>query len=269
MSAEKPDKKRVLGDEWSDWDGSIDIDLEKTKEKLFIWIAFFAVFAVIGAVLLFQWLIEPRIMELSPYIAQALRIAVWIFSGILIIWLSLFVICSKFNLRLLAPILIVPRVINFLLNLALGFGQFLGIPKDRIINSFLKVHNLLLKLRRNHLNPQELLVLLPRCLRKDCIERLGKLKELYKFNMFTVGGGTQARMKIRKLMPRAIIAVACERDLLSGFVEINPKIPVIGFPNRRPEGPCMNTDIDLEQIEMTIRQVLNMERMTKPLFIQF
>ena len=268
MSKEKPEKKRVLGDEWSDWDGSIDIDLEKTKEKLFIWIAFFAVFAVIGAVLLFQWLIEPRIMELSPYLAQIMKYAVLIFSGILVLWLGLFVICSKFNLRLFAPILIVPRAINFLLNLALGFGQLVGIPRDRIVNSFLKVHNILLRLKRNRLNPQELLVLLPRCLRKDYFERLGKLKDLYKFNMFTVGGGTQARMKIRSLMPRAIIAVACERDLLSGFVEINPKIPVIGFPNTRPEGPCMNTEIDLEQIELTIRQVLNMERITKPLYIQ-
>ena len=68
-------------------------------------------------------------------------------------------------------------------------------------------------------------------------------------------------------MPRAIIAIACERDLLSGFLEVNPRIPVIGLSNSRPEGPCQNTEIDLGQIEQTIRHLLNCSRLQKAMFI--
>jgi uncharacterized protein len=252
--------KRVLGDEWSDWDGSIDYDLENTKQKLFLLISVISVFAIISTVLLFFWLIHPRLLEISPFFSKIVQYCVLGFGAILILWLSLFIVCSIFNLRLFAPLVLVPKVINFVLNLTLGLGKFLGIPKDRIINSFLKVHNLVLEMKKRRIKPHELLVLLPRCLRKDCLEMLRNLKEKYEFQMFTVGGGTQARSKIRSIMPRAIIAIACERDLLNGFVEVNPKIPVVGFPNSRPQGPCLNTEIDISQIESTIRRMLNLEK---------
>ena len=74
--------------------------------------------------------------------------------------------------------------------------------------------------------------------------------------MSTVGGGNAARKKIKELRPRLIIAVACERDLLSGFREVNKQIPVIGFPNKRPEGPCKNTCVDLSEIEATIQKCI-------------
>mgnify|MGYP000508525689 FL=1 len=184
------------------------------------------------------------------------RYIVFAFAALLVLWVCLFIISLLFELRLLAPILLVPRVINFMLNMAVKIGGLLGIPRDRMVNSFLKVHNLVLRLKDIHLDPQELLVLLPRCLRKDYFEILRNLKDRYHFQMMTVGGGQQARQKIKMLMPRAIIAVACERDLMSGFVEVNPHIPVIGFPNNRPEGPCKNTEIDIGLIESAVRQLL-------------
>ena len=42
-----------------------------------------------------------------------------------------------------------------------------------------------------------------------------------------------------------------------GFREVNTQIPVIGFPNQRPEGPCKNTCVDLNEIEKTIVRCLN------------
>ncbi len=249
--------RRVLGDEWIDWDGSIEESLVNTQKKLFLWVSILGVFAILAAVFLFTWLIHPRLVELSPMVGQIMIYAVFIFAVVLVLWVSIFIISMLFNLKLFAPILLIPRIINFLLNMAIKIGEMLGIPSDRMINSFLKVHNLVLRLKDIHLNPQELLVLLPRCLRKDYFEILRNLKERYHFQMFTVGGGQQARQKIKMMMPRAIIAVACERDLMSGFVEVNPKIPVIGFPNNRPEGPCKNTEIDIGLIESTVKQLLN------------
>jgi hypothetical protein len=251
--------RRVLGDEWIDWDGSIEESLVNTQKKLFLWVSILGVFLIIIAVFIFTWLIHPRLVELSPLAGEIVIYVVFAFAAVLILWVSLFIISLLFDLRLLAPILLVPRVINFMLNMAIKVGGLLGIPRDKMVNSFLKVHNLVLRLKGIHLHPQELLVLLPRCLRKDYFEILRNLKERYHFQMMTVGGGQQARQKIKMLMPRAIIAVACERDLMSGFVEVNPHIPVIGFPNNRPEGPCKNTEIDINLIESAVREILRIK----------
>jgi len=252
--------RRILGDEWSDWDGTIDHELGKTRKTLFHVISIMAVIAIAGLILLFEWLIRPRMLELLGGLANIIRYLFFGISGLIILWLLIFIVGSIFRVRLLAPVLLVPRAINFVLNLTLKFAGFLGIPRDRVVNSFMKLHGLLARLRRTCIRPQELLVLLPRCLTRECLERLQQLKEHYKFQMLTVGGGTQARQKIRKLMPRAIIAVACERDLLSGFTEVNRHIPVIGFPNVRPNGPCLNTEIDPAQIEAAVKHLLCSER---------
>ena len=64
-----------------------------------------------------------------------------------------------------------------------------------------------------------------------------------------------------------IIAIACERDLLSGFKDVNTHIPVIGFPNRRPEGPCKNTCVDLDRIEDAVKRCLGRETVSDRLEI--
>ena len=51
--------------------------------------------------------------------------------------------------------------------------------------------------------------------------------------------------------PRAIVAVACERDLTGGIQESYP-IPVIGVLNDRPHGPCRDTRVDLSKVEGAI-----------------
>ena len=45
--------------------------------------------------------------------------------------------------------------------------------------------------------------------------------------------------------------MACERDLTSGVREVN-KIPVLGVFNARPNGPCVDTDINIKEIEDAI-----------------
>jgi len=149
-----------------------------------------------------------------------------------------------------------PRLVNKLLGLATTLGKILGISKDRLANSFLKIHNMIIGSRPARTEPERLLVLTPRCLTKENNSQLRILRDKYHFQMATAGGGSEARMKIKEVRPRVVIAIACERDLLSGFKEVNPYIPVIGFPNRRPEGPCKNTCVDLAEIEQAIKKCL-------------
>jgi hypothetical protein len=82
------------------------------------------------------------------------------------------------------------------------------------------------------------------------------MRDRYGFSLATAGGGTEARRKIQETRPSLIIAIACERDLLSGFIDVNPHIPVIGFPNYRPLGPCKDTQVDLEMIEEAVKKHL-------------
>ena len=55
--------------------------------------------------------------------------------------------------------------------------------------------------------------------------------------------------------PKVIIGVACERDLSSGIQDSYP-IPVFGVFNRRPFGPCYDTDVSLELVEKGIKTFL-------------
>lgn len=68
--------------------------------------------------------------------------------------------------------------------------------------------------------------------------------------------GTLARQAVKKVRPKAILAVACERDLTSGIQDVFP-MPVIGVLNRRPNGPCFNTSVDIDAIEEEIKTFIS------------
>ena len=56
--------------------------------------------------------------------------------------------------------------------------------------------------------------------------------------------------------PKAAIAVACERDLTSGIQDMR-HIPVLGVFNKRPNGPCVDTLINIHEVEDAIRFLTN------------
>ena len=70
--------------------------------------------------------------------------------------------------------------------------------------------------------------------------------------VYTAAGGGQARKIIREQRPTAVIGVACERDLMSGINDIVPKMPTLGVTNKRPEGPCKNTLINMDELRKAI-----------------
>jgi hypothetical protein len=69
--------------------------------------------------------------------------------------------------------------------------------------------------------------------------------------MAVATGGTLARRIIVDNRPEAIVAVACELDLTSGIQDSYP-IPVIGILNERPNGPCINTKVDIHKVRNAI-----------------
>ena len=88
------------------------------------------------------------------------------------------------------------------------------------------------------------------------VSDLVKLKEKTGINIFIATGGTLARKVIIENKPKAVIAVACERDLTSGIQDMK-HIPVLGIFNKRPNGPCVDTFIDIHEVEDAINFLTN------------
>ena len=78
-----------------------------------------------------------------------------------------------------------------------------------------------------------------------------ELAEQYRVKLRVATGGTLARKWIKETKPKAVIAVACERDLSAGIQDTG-ELPVLGVLNCRPHGPCLNTDVDVAEIERAL-----------------
>jgi hypothetical protein len=165
-------------------------------------------------------------------------------------------------------------VIEVLFPLMIFWGRIIGVSRERIQRSFIEINNQLVNSNSHKTKPGRLLLLLPQCIQNfDCdikitgniqnckrcgaceIKDLLDLAELYKIKIAVATGGTLARRIVVKMKPKAIVAVACELDLTSGIRDTYP-IPVIGVLNRRPNGPCYNTSVDISEVEKALLQFI-------------
>lgn len=242
---------RVLGDEWLDWKGS-DTPSQITEGKgtyLVLSFAVLAGFLFLGA--LFWYLVLPRFEQYGRLYATALTVVVACAALFFIAWYALLIgavvsqrvylaICLRRGGSLF--VMLFPAVAR----LARSFG----ISRDRLGHSFIEVSN------RLAAPPREdgaVLALIPRCLSKDLKREVKRIcDEIPGVILHTAPGGTQARSIIRDIRPRAIVAVACERDLVSGIHDAAPHIPIIGIPNTRPLGPCKDTTIDIGKFRSAV-----------------
>lgn len=250
---------RKLGNEWSEWDGCVDeneVNFD-SRRRLFIGFALFSLVIFSGVAILFWYLIRPRIIQLSSTLDTVVSIVILGSIVLLFSWLSLNILSILFGKNLLLRIFRFEFSFTFLAPMVLRLSEKFGISKDLMSNSFIKASNTLTKLAGKRFQKPNLLVLLPHCLHKNLRQQLLSLGEKYKIGIFTASGGSVARKIIKKQRPNAVVAIACERDLILGIQDIFMKIPVLGIPNRRPEGPCKNTTVDFDEVENAIRFFLN------------
>ncbi len=167
-------------------------------------------------------------------------------------------------------------VANWLFPLAVRIGRLLDFEKEQVERSFIELSNQLVKMRKLTVPADRLLILTPHCLQlescphkitreifncKECgacpISGLVGLAKKYGVRVAVVTGGTLARQVVKGLRPKAILAIACERDLTSGIQDVFP-LPVIGVLNERPYGPCCNTQVDIQRVEKTVRTMIGL-----------
>ncbi|MFN3535325.1 MAG: DUF116 domain-containing protein [Desulfatiglandales bacterium] len=165
-------------------------------------------------------------------------------------------------------------VIRILLPVISLMAKPFGISKDRARQSFIEINNELVKVEAPKVKPEEILLLLPHCLQfHECEVRITgnvfnckrcgrcKIKDLVELARTTgvqisiATGGTLARKIVVEKRPKVIIGVACERDLSSGIQDTYP-IPVYGILNRRPNGPCFDTDVDLQRVQAALENFM-------------
>jgi hypothetical protein len=243
---------RVLGDEWLDWKGSA-APSQITEGKgtyLVLSFAVLAGFVLLGT--LFWYLVLPRFEQYGRLWAALLTVLVVGAAAFFLVWYGLLIgavvsqriylaICLRRGSNLL--VMLFPAVARI--------AQSFGISRDRLGHSFIEVSNRLAAPRRAD---GAVLALIPRCLSRDLKREVKQICEgVPGVILHTAPGGTQARAIIRDIKPRAIVAVACERDLVSGIHDVAPRIPIIGIPNTRPLGPCKDTMIDIEKFRSAIR----------------
>ena len=244
-------RDRKLGDEWADWKGDGSPGNSEINEPLFTFstLAAFVILFSVGLIALGWYLIKPRIVLLSPPLSLFIEKSV-IFFVAMALFLTLLqgISVIKFG-KSLFPYRLMEKFLLSILPKAVWLGAKFGISRDKVGNSFIKVHNFITKSHADRLNPDRLLILLPRCLKKEAKIRLMEKADGDAVKVLTVAGGEQARDAIREYRPTLILALACERDLMSGIKDVAERVPVLALPNKRPEGPCKNTDFSSEELE--------------------
>ncbi len=250
-------KDRKLGDEWSDWDG--DSQSSEIDEQLKTFFMLSLAVMLISAVFLSAgwYLIRPRIEQLNPSLPFLIEKITSVLAAAFLIAVAGESIALLKSKRSLLPYKWVERFLLFLLPKAVWLGVKLGISRDRVGNSFIKVHNSMVKHYAAGIKPERVLVLLPRCLKKETrIQIIGRIDGDF-FKIVTAGGGEEARESIKKYRPAFILALACERDLMSGIKDVAHRIPVLAVPNKRPEGPCKNTHVSLRELDDALQFIKN------------
>ena len=121
--------------------------------------------------------------------------------------------------------------------------------RDRVENAAVKVYNAFALRRVAKVNTGELLLLIPRCLSRSTLDDVLGLAGQYGVPVFVATRGQLARRVIRERRPRAVVAVACERDMVSGLHDVAAKVPVLGLTMTLPAGPCKDAALDLPTLE--------------------
>jgi hypothetical protein len=248
-------KDRKLGDEWSDWNGdpgSVEPEINETRSTFFV-LAALSTFALAALIALLWYLVKPRFEQFNPFLPGVIQ---W--SLALLAVISAFLALAEWVLvvklgKSIVPYKTMEKFILSVLPKAVWLGGKFGISRDRVGNSFIKVHNLVTRSYAQRLSAERLLILLPRCLKKEARSRIIEAAGEGETKVLTVAGGEEAREAIRRYRPNFILAIACERDLMSGIRDVAEKIPVLAISNRRPEGPCKNTDFSPDELEEAFR----------------
>jgi hypothetical protein len=245
---------RRLGHEWDEWDGRPlpNQGDYSASPALFFTAAVLTLVAGAALVSAALYLFWPRLAALWSPLPLALAIVAGAAAALVLLWYLLLVgsFYSRVNLlpeRLLerGPFL---RLMNWTSLLAR-----LGGRRDWVEHAAIDVYNTLAIRRGRKVGKGELLVLIPRCLSKAALDGVLGIAGRYDVPVFVATRGQLARRVIRERRPRAVVAVACERDMMTGLRDVAGKLPVLGLTMQLPNGPCRDAEVDLAEMDRWVK----------------
>lgn len=252
---------RRLGHEWDEWNGRPlpnGGDFSAAPGRFFIFAAL-TIAAAMAAAALLLYLTGPRLAGLWA----RLPALVWLTLGAaaVVAWIYLGVLAGSFySRRNLLPEALLERgpylqLMNYTSLVARGFGK-----RDWVEHAAIDIYNALAERRGRKVGKGELLVLIPRCLSKQALDGVLEIAGRYEVPVFVATRGQLARRVIRERRPRAVVAVACERDMMTGLRDVAGKLPVLGLTMQLPNGPCRDATIDLHQMEKWVQGLVTEQK---------
>ncbi len=243
------------------------------KKRLFISllglaVAFILLLVFLMAYLVFTWNLPWHRLVLLVLASLVIVLAGIVTCGIIGIVLTIW---SARTITIISWKRLIRATMHLLFPIVLLLGRMLGINQERVRSSFIEVNNQMIRARREQAPANQVLLLAPHCLQNsecphkitldpDNCELCGQcqvadliaIREQYGVQLAFATGGTLARHFVQVYRPRAIVAIACDRDLASGIQDASP-LPVLGVLNERPNGPCFNTRVNLQDVAAAIQ----------------
>ncbi|HEU5171771.1 MAG TPA: DUF116 domain-containing protein [Gemmatimonadales bacterium] len=248
------DVDRRLGHEWDEWDGKPlpnQGDFDSPAHLFFLWSA--ATLVVGGAVTAaLIYVLSPRLALLSAGLPRLLWVTWGIAGGALCLWWLLLALAYATRRPILPERLAERGPFLRLMRLTSGVAHRFG-RRDWVENAAVKVYNALACVRHRKVGTGELLLLIPRCLSRETLDGVLGVAGRYGVPVFVATRGQLARRVIRERRPRAVVAVACERDMVTGLHDVAGKVPVLGLTMTLPAGPCKDARLNLAQLEEWVR----------------
>ena len=248
------DVDRRLGHEWDEWDGKPlpnQGNYDSPPALFFAWSALtlVTVLAILAAGL---YLLAPRLQAIHAAAPTVLWTILLLGGALLWAWWGVLFLSLQAGRPLLpekfAERGLFLRLMRLTSRVASQFGR-----RDWVENAAVKVYNALAVMRNRKVGQGELLLLIPRCLSKVTLDGVLGIAGKYGVPVFVATRGQLARRVIRERRPRAVVAVACERDMVSGLHDVAGKIPVLGLTMTLPAGPCKDASLDLGQLERWVQ----------------
>jgi hypothetical protein len=245
---------RRLGHEWDEWDGRPlpgAGDFTSPPGRFFRYAAL-TIAVIAAASYLAAYLLGPRLGALWAPLPRLIVLAVSALTALAWAWFALLA-ASFYGPLLLLPERLAERgpflpLMRWTSQLARRFGV-----RDWVEHAAVEIFNGLASRRGRKVGRGELLVLIPRCLAKDALDGILEVAGRYEVPVFVATRGQLARRAIRERRPRAVVAVACERDMVSGIHDVAAKIPVLGLTMRLPSGPCKDAAVDVDRFESWVK----------------
>jgi hypothetical protein len=245
---------RRLGHEWDEWDGR---PLPgggnfSTPPGRFFGYAALTLAVAAGVLYLTIYLLGPRFATLWAPLPRVLVITLSALTVVAWVWFGLLT-ASYYGPALLLPERLAERgpflgLMQWTSQVARRFGA-----RDWVEHAAVEVYNGLASRRGRKVGKGELLVLIPRCLSKEALDGILDVAGRYDVPVFVATRGQLARRAIRERRPRAVVAVACERDMVSGLHDVAAKVPVLGLTMRLPSGPCKDAAVDVARFESWVK----------------